>query len=140
MATYRQILYHIIIEPYKREKVLTETKHKRLFAFIRGFVDNKKCFLYAINGTNDHIHMLISIKLDIAISDFMKDLKVSSSKFIKRENIFPFFRGWARGYSIFTKDYYSLETIKRYIDNQKAHHQEQSYYKEFDKILKKNGL
>lgn len=137
MGAYRQILYHTIIDPYKREKVLTQQNENRLYSYIRAIINNKKCVLYAINGIEDHIHMLISIRVDIAISDFMKDLKVSSSKFIKQNKLFPCFKSWAVGYSIFTKDYSSLEMIKHYIDNQKEHHKKQSYYSEFGKLLKK---
>ena len=135
MGTYKQILYHIIIEPYKREKVLIKKNQNRLYSNIRAVVINKNCMLYAINGIENHIHLLVSIKPDIAISDFIKDLKVSSSKFIKEKKIFPYFRSWAVGYSIFTKDYASLETIKHYIDNQKEHHRKHSYYEEYGKLL-----
>ncbi len=140
MGTYRQTLYHIIIEPYKREKVLNDKNQNRLYAYIRSFVKNKNCVLYAINGIEDHIHMLLSIRLDISISGFMKDLKVSSSKFIKQEKIFPHFKSWAIGYSVFTKDYSSLETVKHYIDKQKEHHKKNNYYQEFGGLLKRNGL
>ena len=58
MGTYRQLLYHLVFEPYKREKVFLEKNQNRLYAYIRQIIENKKCKLYAINGIEDHIHLL----------------------------------------------------------------------------------
>ena len=140
MGTYRQLLYHLVFEPYKREKVLAERNQKRLYAYIRHVIENKKCKLYAINGIEDHIHLLVSIKADISVSDFIKDIKVASSIFIKQERLFPYFKKWAAGYSIFTRPYGSVNTIIKYIEGQKEHHMNKTYYDEYNELLRKNGL
>ncbi|MCK4531177.1 MAG: IS200/IS605 family transposase [Candidatus Marinimicrobia bacterium] len=119
MGTYRQLLYHLVFEPYKREKVFLEKNQNRLFAYIRHIIENKNCKLYAINGIEDHIHLLVYIRPDITISDFIKDIKVATSMFIKQEKLFPYFKKWATGYSIFTRPYESLDTIIKYIEDQK---------------------
>ena len=140
MGTFRQLIYHLILEPYNREKVLTENNQIRLFSFIRNIIENKKCKFYSINGIENHIHLLVSIRADISISDFIKDIKVSSTKFIKRERLFPCFKSWATGYAIFTRPYESLHALIKYIDEQKDHHRYKSYYEEYGELLSKNGL
>jgi REP element-mobilizing transposase RayT len=140
MGTYRQLLYHLILEPYNREKVLTEDNQIRLYSYIRQIVVNKKCKLYAINGIENHIHLLVYIRPDITISDFIKDVKIASTIFIKREKLFPYFIKWATGYSIFTRPYESIDTLIKYIDNQKEHHKNKCYYEEYGELLRKNGL
>ena len=140
MGTFRQLIYHLILEPYNREKVLTENNQIRLYSYIRKIIENKKCKTYTINGIENHIHLLVSIRADISISDFIKDIKISSSKFIKREKLFPHFKSWAAGYAIFTRSYESLDSIIKYIDDQKEHHRYKSYYEEYGEFLKKNGL
>ncbi|MEA3392106.1 MAG: IS200/IS605 family transposase [Candidatus Marinimicrobia bacterium] len=126
----------LILEPYKRDKVLTENNQIRLYSYIKQIVENKNCKLYAIDGIEDHVHILVSIRADISISDFIKDAKVSSSVFIKREKLFPYFKSWATGYSIFTRSYESLDTLIKYIENQKKHHKNKSYYEEYGELLK----
>ncbi|MEA3392232.1 MAG: IS200/IS605 family transposase, partial [Candidatus Marinimicrobia bacterium] len=106
-GAYRQLLYHLIIEPHNRDMVLTENNQIRLYSYVKIIVENKKCKLYAINGIENHIHLLISIQADVSISDLIKDIKISSSKFIKREYLFPHFKSWATGYAIFTRPYES---------------------------------
>ena len=140
MGNYRQLLYHLVLEPYKREKVFLEKNQNRLYAYIRHIIENKNCKLYAINGIENHIHLLVSIKPDITISNFIKDIKVASSIFIKQENLFPYFKKWAAGYSIFTRAHESLETIINYIENQKEHHMNKSFYDEYNDLLRKNGF
>jgi len=140
MGTYRQLLYHLILEPYGRDKVLTKNKQIRLFTYIKQIIENKRCKLYAINGVENHVHLLVTIRADISISDFIKDVKVSSSKFIKREKLFPYFKRWSSGYAIFTRPYESLDELIKYIDKQKEHHKNKSYYEEYGELLRKNGL
>jgi len=41
----------------------------------------------------------------IAPIDFVKDIKVASSIWMKRSNLFPAFYGWAVGYGSFTCSY-----------------------------------
>ena len=140
MGTYRQLLYHLVFEPYKREKVFLEKNQKRLYAYIRHIIENKNCKLYAINGIEDHIHLLVYIRPDVTISDFIKDIKVATSMFIKQEKLFPYFKKWATGYSIFTRPYESLDTIIKYIEDQKEHHKHKTFYDEYNELLKKNGF
>jgi len=140
MGAFRQLLYHLVLEPYNRDRVFTKNNQIRLYSYIKQMVENKKCKLYAINGIENHIHLLVSIRADISISDFIKDVKVSSSLFIKRENLFPYFKGWASSYAIFTRSYESLDKLIKYIDNQEDHHKNKSYYEEYGKLLRKNGL
>ncbi|WP_242617450.1 transposase [Cecembia calidifontis] len=54
---------------------------------------NKNCYLYRINGVEDHLHILNAVHPIIAPSSLIKDIKLASSDFIKRENIFPNFKG-----------------------------------------------
>jgi REP element-mobilizing transposase RayT len=44
--------------------------------------------LFCINGIEDHIHILSDLHPSIALADFIKDIKVSSSKWMK-ESEYP---------------------------------------------------
>lgn len=96
--------------------------------------------MHAINGMEDHIHLLVEIKPDISVSDFIKDIKIASSIFIKKNALFPRFIKWQVGYSAFTRAYESKEMIERYISNQEKHHKNTSFYEEYHTLLRKNGF
>ncbi len=140
MGSYRLLLYHIIFSPYKREAVLLKKDRNLLYKYITGIIGQKKCHMYAINGIEDHIHLLVEIRPDISVSDFIKDIKVASSIFIKENELFPRFKKWQAGYSIFTRAYESMGRLIDYINKQEEHHKKISFYDEYQMFLNKNGF
>ena len=140
MSTYTQLLYHIIFSTKNREKVLSEKHHKELFAFIWGILKNKNCYLYQINGIQDHIHIATHIHPTVSISDLVKDIKVSTSMMIKEKNLFPKFNGWQKGYGAFTYSYEAKEYLINYVKNQKEHHKHLSFVDEYKALLEENHI
>jgi REP element-mobilizing transposase RayT len=140
MGSFRQLLYHIILTPYKREPVFRGENRIRLYKYISTVSKNLGCPIYAINGMNNHIHILVSIKHDILVSEYIKKIKVSSSIFIKEAGIFSYFKKWAVGYSIFSCSYSAKEKAIEYIQNQEEHHRRKSLYDEINDLLNENGL
>ncbi|MDX9817066.1 MAG: IS200/IS605 family transposase [Smithellaceae bacterium] len=140
MGSFRQLLYHIIFSPAKRGRVLKGKKRIDLYSYISTIVNNKHCRLHAINGMEDHLHMLVEIRPDIAVSDLIKDIKIASSIFIKKNDLFPGFQGWQSGYAIFTISYGMKENVKRYIENQQQHHCRVPFYEEYSRLIIKNGF
>ena len=137
MSTYTQILYQIIFSTKNREKILKEERRPELFNYIWGVMNNNNCHLYQINGVEDHIHILTHLHPSVALAELVKDVKISSSKMIKGENLFPKFEGWQVGYGAFT---YSIEAkgqLIEYIVNQKEHHRKITFIEEYKKILDK---
>ena len=84
--TYSQIYVHIVFS-VKNRKLLIPQKHKEeLHKYITGIIRNKNQKLLAINSMPDHIHILIAMKPDRALSDLIRDMKNNSSKFINEKN------------------------------------------------------
>ena len=135
MSSYTQILYQIIFSTKNREKSLSETNRPELFNYIWGVIKNKKSHLYRINGVEDHIHILTHLHPTIALADFVKDIKVSSSLMIKEKKLFPKFTGWQIGYGAFTYSVDAKEKLIKYIINQPEHHKKETFIEEFKRIL-----
>ncbi|MCE3227028.1 MAG: tnpA [Bacteroidetes bacterium] len=102
MSTYTRILYQIVFSTRHREKTLTENKREALYKHISGIIKNKNCHLYRIGGIEDHIHILTDLHPTLSLSNFVKDIKMSSTEYIKREKLFNHFGGWQEGYGAFT--------------------------------------
>jgi REP element-mobilizing transposase RayT len=60
-----------------------------LYAYMNGFLKNKNCHLYRINGMEDHLHNLTYIHPTIALATLVKDIKLASIDF--RMSTTPFF-------------------------------------------------
>ncbi len=139
MSSFKQILYHLILKPHKRKKVFNQPQRHRLFKYISVVSKNIECPIFAINGTEDHIHILVTIKPNISLSDYIKKIKISSSLFIKEHMIFPLFSNWASGYSIFTCRMSDKDTVTNYINNQDERHAKKSLYDEIHDLLEECG-
>lgn len=138
--SYTQILYHIVFTTHDREPCLDEANRSRLFEYIWGALKNKDCHLYRVNGVEDHIHLLCSVHPSVSLADLVKDIKVSSTKLIKQESLFPNFSHWQEGYGAFTCSYKDKDAIIQYIQRQEEHHREVSYAEEFETMLKAAGV
>jgi len=102
MSSYRQILYHLVFRTKNSRNTLFQAHSRELYAYMMGIIRNKNCFLYRINGLEDHIHILCDLHPSIALADFMRDLKTSSSIWLKQSGKFTEFTGWADGYVALT--------------------------------------
>lgn len=70
------------------------------------------------------------------MADLVKDIKVSTSKLIKDEIVFPHFKSWQNGYGAFTYSIDAKDKLVHYIKNQKEHHKKISFIDEYKIILK----
>jgi len=76
----------------------------------------------------------------IAPADFMREIKASSSFWMKSSNLFPSFIGWAEGYGSFTCSFKEINRLIEYIKSQEEHHKKVTFEEEYRKILLESGI
>ena len=140
MGNYRQIFYQIVFGTKHRQPTIDETNCRELYQYISGVIKNKKCKLYRINGTEDHIHIFSDLHPTVSLSDYIKDIKVASSVWMKANDRFPKFESWQEGYGAFTYSIRERDMIINYIKNQKEHHKRETFYDEFKRLLIENEI
>lgn len=140
MATHTQLLYHFVFSTKHRKPTMVTEQKKRLFAYIHQLLTNKNCHLYRINGVEDHLHILTHVHPSISVSSLIKDIKLAADDFIKREEIFPKFKGWQEGYGAFSESISSKDRLITYIKNQEEHHRNVSFLDEYKSILKEHEI
>lgn len=59
---------------------------------------------------------------------------------MKENGKFPLFEGWQDGYGAFTYSINERDIIIDYVKNQKEHHKSESFYDEFKRLLRENGI
>jgi len=91
MATFTQIFYHIVFSTKNRERTLNSQRREELYRYIWGIFKNRKCVLYRINGTEDHLHILCDLHPMVSLAGLVKGIKVASGKWIKNKGAFPKF-------------------------------------------------
>ncbi len=81
--------------------------------------------ILAVNGTEDHLHILIKSHPSIAPADIVKHLKGSSSHFVNHitlKNDKTRILYWQDGYGIISVSPKAVSAVHKYIVNQKEHH------------------
>ena len=88
-----------------------------------------------INSVPDHIHILFRLSKNYALSKVVEEVKKQSSKWIKTEGVKGF--SWQIGYGAFSVSGSKIETVKKYIRDQKEHHKKKSFKQEIEEFVKK---
>ncbi len=130
--------YHVVINTFNRSPNLRLEYIDELYRYINGIISNHKCQLIAINGTTNHIHMLINLHQNTTLADLMRDVKRSSSVWMNNNPLFRKFNGWGREYFAFSCSARELPKIKEYIANQRDHHGFVKFEDEIHHITLKN--
>jgi REP element-mobilizing transposase RayT len=135
--TLVKLLVHIVFSTKDRRNSITPEIEPELFAYMAGTLKKLDCPCLAINGVPNHVHILIAMSKNHALSKVMEDVKKSSSKWIKtKDEKFGRFT-WQEGYGAFSIGESNVEALKKYIAEQKAHHRVKPFETEFLEILKK---
>src|SRR5690606_32595136 len=88
----------------------------------------------------DHLHLVIGLNPNQSISDLMRLVKGDSSEFINKEKLTLVEFQWQSGYSAFSNSRSQIDSVMKYILNQKEHHKFKSFREEYVSILKDYGV
>ncbi len=129
------ILVHVVFSTKHRQPLIKPEIEEELFKYMSAICQEYECPAIAINGTEDHVHMLNSLSRKMALSDLIEEVKKSSSKWIKTKG--PAYKNfyWQNGYGAFSIGQSGVEKLKRYIAKQKDHHQKQTFQDEYRAFL-----
>ena len=140
MSTYTQILYQIVFGSKNCVPFLNTLNQGLLFNYIYGIVQNKKSVPYIVGGHSNHIHIIVSLHPTESLSEFIRDIKRASHKWMEENKSFSDFIGWQVGYGGFTYDYSSKRNLIRYVENQAEHHKKIDFQDELVMIFKEQGI
>lgn len=134
--TYTQLYIHIVFAVRYRRAVIDETWEERLHKYITGIVQNNGHKMLAINSAYDHIHIFIGYSPSQSLSELMKAVKGESSEFVNKEGFCKQRFHWQAGYGAFSYSRSHIDSVVKYIINQKEHHKRKTFRKEYLKMLK----
>lgn len=140
MGTYRQIYYQIVFGTRNREKTISDKDSELLYRYVWGVLHHHKCVAYAVNGVEDHVHIVCDLHPSVCLADLVKAIKVSSSIWLKEHGGFSAFIGWQEGYGAFTYSHKEKNAVVEYVKRQKEHHRNLSFRDEYLELLKTHGI
>ncbi len=138
--SYTQTFYHIVLRTHRSIPAIVEEHERELYSYMLGFINNVGGRLYRIGGMPDHVHLFVSLPATLAMSKFVQEIKVSTSKWLKANPHFPLFDGWSKEYAGFSYSLRDRDKIVRYIAKQKEHHRSKVFAEEYREFLIENGV
>ena len=119
--------YHIVWATKRREPLILPAIEARLYAYIAHKAGELGVFLYAMGGTEDHMHIVPAIPPKHSVAWVVKTLKGASAHFINTELRPPgLYFAWQRGYGSLTVGERQRAGAVDYVLRQKERHQQQT--------------
>lgn len=135
--TYSQIYIQIVFTVKGRQNLIPKSHREELHKYITGIVTNRQQKLLTIFAMPDHVHLLVGMKPNVAISDLVRDIKAGSSKFITDSNWVKGKFSWQEGFGAFSYSRSQIDNVIKYINNQEQHHKKKTFKEEYLDFLKK---
>ncbi len=139
-STLTNLLYHIVFTTRMKRDLIIPVLSVELYPYIGGIIREEKGKLLKIGGTLNHVHILARFSASVSVSEMMRRIKGSSSKWVnERPGNSPHF-AWQRGYGAFSVSESSVGNVASYIENQVEHHKKVTFEDEFLLLLKKHNI
>ncbi|HLN97113.1 MAG TPA: IS200/IS605 family transposase [Pyrinomonadaceae bacterium] len=136
--SYTNLIYHVVYATKERAPFISAVLRPKLLAYLGGTVRGLEGIPIEINGMSDHVHLLVKIRLTMALSEFLNKLKSNSSAWAKRQAKGRF--SWQSRYAAFTVSESQVENVRIYIRNQEKHRHKMSFEEEYKALLAAHHL
>ncbi len=138
-STHCSLHYHLVFSTKERQPLIASAWRERLHAYLGGVVKNIDGVPEGIGGTQDHVHLLVSLKATHCLADVVRDLKAVSSRWM-HEQIAERSASWQDGYGAFTVGAPDCGLVRDYIARQEEHHRKQTFQEEYMEFLRRGGV
>jgi REP element-mobilizing transposase RayT len=138
--TFSQINIHCVFAVQGRENLILTSFREDLHQYMYGILKNDGVYPLAIGGWKDHVHIFFELPPDLKISDLIRMLKSTTSKWINDNHLLKSKFNWQSGYGAFSYSRSQRNNVIQYIMNQEAHHQQKSFKEEYLDMLIKNEI
>lgn len=130
--SHSKVYVHTVWSTNNRTPFLEKSIRNDLYGHMHKTISDSRGILHEVGGVEDHVHLLIEMPKDKALSDFIRTVKNSSTHWLKAYDL-PKYRNfeWQTGFGGFTVSLSRVEGIKHYIRNQEEHHRTRTFDEEW---------
>lgn len=138
--TFSNLITHIIFSTKGRYPLIDNELKPRLWEYLGGIIEEIKGNPLKINGTADHVHLLVQLPPALSVAEAMRIVKTNSSRWVhqnwdSREKF-----AWQTGYGAFSVSRSAVPAVVSYIENQAEHHLRKTFEHELIAFLKKHAI
>jgi REP-associated tyrosine transposase len=125
---------------HERAPFIADPIRDDLHAYLGGIVHELRGDALAIGGTSDHVHMLIRMPANLAVSDCLRVIKTSSSRWVHERWPQRKTFAWQTGYGALSVSESARDRVVDYTRCQQEHHRKISFEDEFLSFLRKQRI
>ncbi len=131
---YWQHYCHLVWGTKSREPMIDAEIADVIKRSVQSTCNDHRVTLHATGTMPDHIHVAVSIPPSLAISDFVRFVKGSSSfQLNARSRVERLSRfGWQAEYGLISFGERSLNSVVAYVNNQAEHHAKKNLWSTFE--------
>jgi putative transposase len=138
--TYTQLYIHFVFAVQNRLSLIQNNWQSDLYRYMNGIIEQQGHRQFAINGMQDHVHILVSMNPKQASSELVFQIKRSSTIWINENKLVRGKFSWQEGFGAFSYGKSQVPDICRYIENQQIHHMKRTFHEEYIDFLKAFGI
>lgn len=138
--SFSNLLTHVIFSTKGRAGLITPEIRNDLFAYLGGIVRELGGTALLINGTGDHVHMLLRLPANLSVAECVRLMKANSSRWVHQRWPGRKDFAWQIGYGAFAVSTSNQNDVEAYIRSQPEHHKKISFRDEFVAFLRKNRI
>ncbi len=138
-STHLSLHYHLVFGTKDHAKIIAPAWRGDLHAFMGGIVRALGGVPEAVGGVSDHVHLLVGLRATHCLADVLRELKAVSSRWVHETPGSRLF-AWQEGYGAFTVSASQRDEVRRYIENQEAHHRTRTFRDEYLELLQHSGV
>lgn len=137
---YWRLFYHIVWGTRDRQPVIEDNLVAALHEQVAGNASRLGAIVHAVGGVEDHIHLAISVPPSIALSEFIRQLKGSSSHFVNHELAPSITFAWQADYGVISLDSKQLDRVAQYVKEQRKHHARRTTIPVLERLSEKSEV
>jgi len=129
---YWRLYYHFVWSTKDRLALVDCQIEARVFSAIAAKAQELNAIVHAIGGMEEHIHLVVSIPPKVALSEFIGQVKGSSSHFVNHVLMPGYYFAWQAEYGVQSFSEKDLPAVVNYVKHQKEHHLQGKIWEKFE--------
>ena len=133
-------LIHLTFSVKDRRPLIRDEERSQLHAYALGILANCDSPSLETNSVRDHAHVLFLLSRTWALAQVVKELKGSTSRWLREHGEWYKDFHWQGGYAAFSVSESQVERVRTYIRGQREHHAKTGFQDELRALLNRHHI
>ena len=136
--SYWRLHYHLVWATYTRLPLVTPPRKEIICQTVFAKARDLGLTVHAVDGMEDHLHLVTSIPPTLSVAQCVKQLKGASARAVNINSGEARFH-WQEGYGALTIGGRSLASVIEYVSKQAEHHGRGTTTQAYERIDERKG-